>query len=163
MSGSQLVIVRVMDRRIQHALAAIHAQLAAPVTIAALARAASLSDSRFAHLFQQEVGTSPARYVHALRMIRARLLIERTFLSVKEVMAQVGCSDPSHFARDFRNFHGLSPSEWRTSAERRTGDSDALENATVERIATLANERRKPPAKPLPRARAPDQAVQPRL
>jgi transcriptional regulator GlxA family with amidase domain len=148
-----------MDHRIERALADIHARLATPVTIAALAGAASLSASRFAHLFQQEVGTSPAHYVHALRMIRARLLIERTSLSIKEVMAQVGCNDPSHFARDFRGFHGLSPREWRTVGARRTprGDNtEALESATVARIAVLANERQKRPTKPVPRARAPD-------
>ena len=149
-----------MDPRIERTLAEIHARLAAPITIPALARIATLSDSRFAHLFQQEVGTSPVRYVHALRMIRARLLIERTFLSVKEVMAQVGCTDPSHFARDFRDFHGLSPSEWRAAAAGGgSGDSDALEHATVQRIAALANERRKRPTKPHPTARAPDPAL----
>ena len=144
-----------MDRRIEQALASIHARLATPLTNADLARAANLSSSRFAHLFQREVGTAPSRYVHALRMIRASLLIERTCLSIKEVMAQVGCSDPSHFARDFRDFHGLSPSEWRTVGARRSGDGDALASATVERIAVLANERRKRPTTPLPRARAP--------
>jgi AraC-like DNA-binding protein len=96
--------------------------------------------------------------VHALRMIRARLLIERTCLSIKEVMVQVGCSDPSHFARDFRDFHGLSPTEWRAAAGPGSGDSDALEHATVQRIAALANQRRKRPAKPRPTARAPDPA-----
>jgi AraC-like DNA-binding protein len=48
-----------------------------------------------------------------LRLRRARLLIERTFLSVKEVMGLVGYSDPSHFSRDFRRFHGVSPSALR--------------------------------------------------
>jgi transcriptional regulator GlxA family with amidase domain len=43
-------------------------------------------------------------------MERARVLLERTFLSVREVMAQVGFRDPSHFSRDFRRFHGIAPS-----------------------------------------------------
>jgi transcriptional regulator GlxA family with amidase domain len=151
-----------MDPRIERALAHVHARLAAPLTVADLARSANLSTSRFAHLFQQEVGTSPARYVHALRMVRARLLIARTFLSIKEVMAQVGCSDPSHFARDFRDFHGRSPSEWRAAAARPDGledPSNPADSEAVSRIAALANERQKRPTKPLPRARAPDPAL----
>jgi AraC-like DNA-binding protein len=32
---------------------------------------------------------------------------------VREVMAQVGITDPSHFAREFRNAHGLSPRAFR--------------------------------------------------
>jgi AraC-like DNA-binding protein len=151
-----------MDGRIERALADMHARLAKPLTVAELARAARLSESRFAHLFTREVGSSPGRYLHALRMIRARLLIERTSLSIKEVMAQVGCNDPSHFTRDFARFHGLSPRAWRAAAARAPleGDSsEALESATVARIAVLANERRDRPTKPTPRARAPDFAL----
>jgi AraC-like DNA-binding protein len=46
-------------------------------------------------------------------MERARLLLESTPLAVVEVMRQVGLSDPSHFARDFRNAYGLSPRAYR--------------------------------------------------
>lgn len=152
-----------MDPRIERALNALHAQPATAPSLAALAAAANLSPSRFAHLFQQQVGAPPARYLHALRMIRARILIERTSLSIKEVMAQVGCNDPSHFTRDFRRFHGLPPRDWRSAAARRRvldGEpDDALDSASVTRIATLANERQKRPTKPHPRARAPDLAL----
>ena len=55
----------------------------------------------------------PAPYLQRLRLRRARLLIERTFLSVKEVMALVGYNDPSHFSRDFRHEHGVAPTELR--------------------------------------------------
>jgi AraC-like DNA-binding protein len=154
-----------VDPRIARALADIHTQLARLPSLAVLARAANLSVSRFSHLFRQEVGTSPVRYIYALRMVRAQLLLERTPLSIKEVMAQVGCNDPSHFARDFRAFHGLSPRDWRVEAARRSlrgehENGDALASASVARIAVLANERRKRPTKPPPRARAPDPALQ---
>ena len=46
-------------------------------------------------------------------MERARLLLERTFLSVKEVMTFVGVNDPSHFSRDFRRRHGVAPTSFR--------------------------------------------------
>lgn len=85
----------------------------ADVTPTGLAAAVNLSPSRFTHLFSSEVGLSPARYLHALRMERARLLLERTFLSVKEVMTQVGIADASHFSRDFKRYHGMPPREVR--------------------------------------------------
>ena len=147
-----------MDHRIERALAAMPGQLTTPLSVAALARAANLSPSHFAHLFRAEVGTSPSRYVHALRMIRARLLIERTSLSIKEVMAHVGCGDPSHFSRDFRRAHGLPPSEWRVAAARRTlrsENGDTLDSASVARVAAFANERPKQRTTPTARARAP--------
>jgi AraC family transcriptional regulator of arabinose operon len=87
--------------------------LAGPVSVAELAAAVNLSPSRFWHLFREQTGTSPLRYLHALRLQRAHALIERSFLSIKQVMAQVGINDPSHFARDFKRLYGLPPTELR--------------------------------------------------
>ena len=105
-----------MDPRIADVIARIEQQLAADLSIPALAAGVNLSASRLAHLFTREIGISPARYVHRLRMERARELMERTFLSVKQVMLSVGINDPSHFARDFRRYHGVGPSQLRQRA-----------------------------------------------
>lgn len=136
-----------MDRRIEHALALLHARIATPLSIDRLAHAANLSPSRFAHLFRREVGTPPARYMRALRMTCARLLLERTSLSVKEVMAQVGCNDPSHFTRDFQRCHGRTPTHWRQSVDllaNEHGDPPG-ERLDVKEIARLANRRQDAP------------------
>jgi AraC family transcriptional regulator of arabinose operon len=94
------------------------------VRLEEFAAAVNLSVSRLTHLFTRETGMPLARYLHELRMQRARLLLERTFLSVKQVMACVGFNDPSHFARDFRHYHGTPPSHvrprsWATDTGRR--------------------------------------------
>jgi AraC-like DNA-binding protein len=68
-----------------------------------------LSPSRFRHLFKQHTGFSPAQYVKDLRLRYARELLERSNLSVKEVMAAVGLNDFSHFVRDFKAMHGVTP------------------------------------------------------
>ena len=83
------------------------------VTIAELAVTVNLSSSRLASLFKSHVGVPPARYLRTLRMERARVLLERTSLSVREVMADVGISDPSHFTRDVRRLYGLAPTQLR--------------------------------------------------
>jgi transcriptional regulator GlxA family with amidase domain len=87
--------------------------LAVPLAIARLAASVNLSPSRFRALFMAQIGLPPAVYLRRLRLRRARLLIERTFLSETAVMGLVGYSDPSHFARDFRRQHGASPSAFR--------------------------------------------------
>lgn len=102
-----------MDRRIADAIATMDAHLRAGVKIADLAAAAGLSTSRFGRLFRDATGTTPAAYLRRLRMTRARALLERTSLSVAEIMAHVGVRDPSHFARDFRREHGVSPRAYR--------------------------------------------------
>jgi AraC family transcriptional regulator of arabinose operon len=101
------------DPRITWAVEHLHQRLHEPVAIAALAARVNLSPSRFRHLFTLQTGVGPAVYLRRVRLRRARLLIERTFLSVKEVMVLVGYNDPSHFSRDFRRFHGVSPSALR--------------------------------------------------
>jgi len=83
------------------------------ISVRKLARAVNLSPSRFAHLFHQHVGMPPGRYLRHRRLERARLLLESSFLSVKEVMAAVGFNDPSHFSRDFQRVYGASPRAWR--------------------------------------------------
>jgi transcriptional regulator GlxA family with amidase domain len=99
-----------VDRRVTWAVGHMHRHLAAPITIPELAALVNLSPSRFRSLFSDQIGTGPAQYLQHLRLRRARLLLERTFLSVKEVMGLVGYNDPSHFSRDFRRVHGVAPS-----------------------------------------------------
>ena len=99
---------------------------AEPVPVGELAALINLSPSRFRALFRAQTGVSPAQFLQRLRLRRARLLLVHSFLTVKEVMAAVGYSDPSHFARDFRRAHGASP-----SALRGISSADPL---TVKRI-----------------------------
>ncbi|MEO6236537.1 MAG: AraC family transcriptional regulator [Vicinamibacterales bacterium] len=102
-----------VDARVTWAVAEMHRRMAEPLTIESLAAAVNLSGSRFRQLFLAQTGSPPQPYLQRLRLRRARLLIERTFLSVKEVMALVGYNDPSHFSRDFRRCHGVPPSALR--------------------------------------------------
>src|SRR5687768_6566869 len=114
--GSALEAPPPMDARVTWSIAEMKRRIAEPIRVADLARGARLSESRFAHLFRRETGVAPAEFLHALRMCNARTLLERTFLTVKEVRALVGCNDGSHFARDFRRFHGMAPRAWRARA-----------------------------------------------
>jgi transcriptional regulator GlxA family with amidase domain len=47
-------------------------------------------------------------------MERARSLLETTFLSLKQIMIEVGLRDKSHFVRDFKITYGLPPARFRT-------------------------------------------------
>src|SRR3954470_25075431 len=102
-----------LDPRITWAVSYMHAHLGDSVPIAELAERVNLSPSRFRALFTAQIGLAPAAYLQRLRLRRARLLVERTFLSIKDVMALVGYKDPSHFTRDFRRQHGGPPASFR--------------------------------------------------
>ena len=111
-------VIEIMQRRMRER-----------VTIPEFARSVNLSPSRFTHLFKQQTGSSPRQYLRDFRLDRARLLLETTTLSIREVMDAVGLSDPSHFSRDFHAVYGVCPREWRKRlAPRAGGAHDAPEH-----------------------------------
>jgi|SRR5918992_1001523 transcriptional regulator GlxA family with amidase domain len=102
-----------MDPRVQQAIDLLSKDLSRNVDIEALAESVNLSSSRLRHLFKDKTGLTPAQYLKRLRLERARELIDGSFLRLKELMPQVGITDESHFVRDFKNKHGLSPIKYR--------------------------------------------------
>jgi len=60
-----------------------------------------------------EMSLSPSVYIGTLRMLEAKRLLGETFLSVKEIRAELGNLDRTHFSRAFKNFCGLTPAQFR--------------------------------------------------
>lgn len=102
-----------MEHRVRKAIALAEQSLHKGWSPAKLAALVNLSPSRLHQLFKEETGVPPARYLRQLRMRRAKELLERTNLSVKQVMACVGLTDESHFVRDFKKTCGLTPARYR--------------------------------------------------
>ena len=103
----EAVLVTRIDRRVEHILRLMkHGE---PRSVAELAREVNLSESHLTRLFRRQIGSSPGRFYRDARLDRARELIVSSFKSIKEVMAAVGWSDPSHFCRDFKQRFGASP------------------------------------------------------
>jgi AraC family transcriptional regulator len=107
-----------MDRRAAWAIQEMERRIGEPLRVADLAAGVNLSMSRFTLIFRAATGHSPAHYLRRLRLERARLLLDTTFLSVKEVRALVGFNDASHFTRDFARAFGASPRAWRQRISR---------------------------------------------
>jgi len=103
-----------MDQRVQSVIFLIEDNFAQELSEDALAKAVNLSASRLCHLFKSEINMAPLQYLRAVRMKRAKRLLETTFLSVKQIMAEVGWRDESHFIRNFKVTYGLPPARFRT-------------------------------------------------
>jgi AraC-like DNA-binding protein len=78
-----------------------------------LASSMNLSTSYFRHLFKQSTGLSFARYLKARRLQQARKFLQEKPWSVKQAMFTAGLKDHSHFARDYKQAFGESPSQTR--------------------------------------------------
>jgi AraC-like DNA-binding protein/mannose-6-phosphate isomerase-like protein (cupin superfamily) len=72
-----------------------------------------MSAKYFASMFKQYRGISPIEYLITCRMNAARMLLQSTVYSVKEISCSVGYEDALYFSRHFKSRFGLSPSEWR--------------------------------------------------
>jgi len=88
------------------------------IRIRQVASSLNLSESRFRHLFKQEVGVPPTQYFKILRLGQARDLLTTSFLTIKEVAVRVGVNDVSHFVRDYKALYGQTPSEARRLSRR---------------------------------------------
>jgi transcriptional regulator GlxA family with amidase domain len=109
-----------MDWRIEATLKRMHEQIHRNIPVRELAQQVKLSTGHFIRLFKAETSLSPKQYVRSLRMKQAESLIYGSFLSVKEIAAHLGVGDRSHFSRDFKKFHGHTP----TSCRHRSGALD---------------------------------------
>ncbi len=68
----------------------------------------------FTRLFKEETGETFLEYLTGLRMDKAKELMKDQNLSVKDICAQVGYSDPNYFSRIFKKAVGETPTEYRS-------------------------------------------------
>lgn len=102
------------DPRLLKAVAAIHERHRdANLDVGDLANVAGLSPEHLGRLFRRAFAVSPMQYVLRLRLERARGLLTKTGLGVKEVAHLVGFSDAAYFSRRMRSATGTSPSRLR--------------------------------------------------
>ena len=101
------------DRRLLAVLTLINENLRWQSKIRELATIVNLSPGRLAHLFKNEVGVSPQRYVNNVRLKKAKELLESGVLSVKQISAEIGFPNVSCFCRSFKARYGTTPKEYR--------------------------------------------------
>lgn len=101
------------DGRIRRVLDFVEENIAEPMTLSTLAGISGYSLSRFKTRFREETGQTPALYVTAVRVERARLELERTDHSVTDIAYNLGWSSGNYFCSVFKKFTGLSPLEYR--------------------------------------------------
>jgi transcriptional regulator GlxA family with amidase domain len=87
--------------------------LAADLTVEALAQLAHMSPRHFARSFRAEVGLTPARYVERLRLEAARRRLEESEEPVAAVALACGFGTAETMRRGFLRTLGVGPAEYR--------------------------------------------------
>ncbi|MGW0160144.1 cupin domain-containing protein [Mycobacterium sp. NPDC003323] len=98
------------------ALRLLHAEPAAPWTVASLADSAGVARSTLAKRFAELIGEPPSTYLTRWRMTLAADMLVETRTTVAEVARTVGYSDPFGFSSAFKRVRGVSPTEFRRLA-----------------------------------------------
>jgi AraC family transcriptional regulator of arabinose operon len=117
-----------VDRRIENAIRTLEGEFTQHFTLEILAKSVNLSVSRFRHLFKQELGLAPMKYLRYARIRRAQTLLQVTTMAIKSIAREVGYHDDSQFFRDFQRATGLSPARFRNdlrpNASCKRGEND---------------------------------------
>lgn len=80
---------------------------------AELADMACLSERQFRRVFEDHVGMSPKRMLKVTRFLRAARSIQNLRgHDFTDIVYGMGYTDHSHFNKDFREFAGMSPTEY---------------------------------------------------
>ena len=93
----------------RRALEMIDGLLDAHLTVAMLAREVGLSPAHFARAFKQTMGRAPHQYLLALRLERARRLLETSGATLSDIAQRAGFADQAHFTRLFKRAFGITP------------------------------------------------------
>lgn len=102
--------VQLIDPRIELAAKQVRDDPAAAVSAATLAASVGLSESRFLHLFRQEIGSSLRRYRMWSRLMRAGAQIAAG-QNLTTAAMDAGFASPSHLADRLKTTFGLSATQ----------------------------------------------------
>lgn len=101
-----------MNRRLQQITDWSTLAKSAHFNVAALASKCLISTRQLERFFLIRYGISPHKWLRNARMHRAGELIRKNN-SIKEVAAELGYKSAAHFARDFKENFGDSPSRFK--------------------------------------------------
>ncbi|HKS27704.1 MAG TPA: AraC family transcriptional regulator [Pyrinomonadaceae bacterium] len=100
-------------RRVYRARDYIASSIEQPLTLGEMARIACLSPNHFMRSFRQVFRVTPHQYLTALRLEKARSLLDRTEISITEICFLVGFESLGSFSWLFRRRVGMSPEAYR--------------------------------------------------
>lgn len=63
-------------------------------------------------------GKSPTRWIDEAILVEAKVLLRQSDLSISEIALEVGFEDQSYFARLFKRYEGITPTEFRRMIDR---------------------------------------------
>jgi transcriptional regulator GlxA family with amidase domain len=111
--SANLIAQKAEDPRIGETLDHILANSVDDLTVASLASRAAMSERSFTRKFKEETGMTPAHYVEAARLQKARVELEQTDIPVEQIARQTGFGTAERMRRVFQRHLGISATDYR--------------------------------------------------
>lgn len=87
------------------------------ISVADICRAVGYSKSTVLATFKKEFSTTVNSYLNALRLEKARAMLENESASVNEIALSCGFADQSYFSKVFSQTYHVTPTEFRRARE----------------------------------------------
>ena len=101
------------EDRVKSMLIFIHTHYDEPISVAAIAASANISEREAYRSFRQVLGTTPTRYLLHYRADRAARMLVETRMTITEISLACGFSSPSYLCKVFHDLYGASPRAFR--------------------------------------------------
>lgn len=101
---------KALFRAVEKGKAFIDEHFSSPISVAEIAREATLSEYHFHRLFKNMYGLSPYHYLMKRRLEFSQTLLQKHLMSVSEAALNTGFSDIHSFSKAFKKHFGVSPS-----------------------------------------------------
>jgi AraC family transcriptional regulator len=102
-----------MQKAVERAIATMWDHYNEPLSLAEMADTAILSRFYFSRVFRSITGTSPGRFLTAIRLYKAKNLLLESSLSVTNISYNVGYNSPGTFTSRFTRSVNMSPTRYR--------------------------------------------------
>lgn len=99
----------------ERAIKMMRENLGEQLTVDDMARVAMFSKFHFTRIFQRVTGVTPRRFLSALRLQQAKVLLLTTSMNVADISVHVGYNSIGTFSSRFTRSVGMSPTEYRRS------------------------------------------------
>lgn len=105
-----------IDNRIKKTLIMIQKNLDKKISVEDLAKEACLCKGYFTRLFKEKMKTLPTHYIIQRKIERAQQMLTIKDISIRDVAAELGYDDCSHFISIFKRETGITPQDFRMHA-----------------------------------------------
>ncbi len=99
--------------KLKQAIEYINEHFSENVSLAEISAELAMSQYYFCRLFKQSTGMTPHAYLIQQRVERSKQLLKQTEWTINNIAIECGFANPSHFAKCFRRYTGISPKQFR--------------------------------------------------